>query len=211
MDLASARALPASFILGAFLPAVIGMLPTWYPRPDVLHQTILAAWQPDPVWVSMIQALLVFVLSSKIESDNKSVWWTKLSYLLAVVSSASGHVYTFGSLLMSSEPTTNFIRVYVPFLFAGPEGATQKLASGPWLFLQYDLIIISVSCVSWAYLLTTRCLPKHTRTCRLLPLIFFSGSIVLGPGAAVSLALFWREGHLQRVRSKNPDALKDKK
>ncbi|EED19831.1 conserved hypothetical protein [Talaromyces stipitatus ATCC 10500] len=202
MDTASARALPASFILGALLPAVIGMLPTWYPRADVLHQNILASWQPDPIWVSTIQALLVFVLSSKTRNDLKAVWWTQLSYLLATVSSASGHIYAISSLLASTDPAITFVKVYVPFLFTGPEGATQKLASGPWLFLQYDLIIISISCMSWAYLLTVRVLPENHWVHRLLPIIFLSSSVVLGPGATVSLALFWREGHLRSVRTK---------
>lgn len=202
VDVASARSLPASFILGALLPAVIGMLPTWYPRPDVLHQNILAAWQPDPVWVSIIQALLVFVLSSKTRNDGQAVWWTRLSYLLAALSSASGHIYGMGSILMSADPAITFVKVYVPFLFAGPEGATQKLASGPWLFLQYDLIIISLSCVSWAYLLMLRALPNKAWIRSYLPLIFLSSSAVLGPGATVSLALFWREGYLHSTRTK---------
>ncbi|KAH8596285.1 hypothetical protein B0O99DRAFT_661067 [Bisporella sp. PMI_857] len=203
MGLASARALPASFTLGALLPAVVGMLPTWYPRPDTLHQNILAVWQPDPVWVSLIQSLLVFVLFCT-QNDTKAVWWTRFSYLLAAASSSSGHIYAVGSILASSDPKINFVKVYVPFMVAGPEGANQKLASGPWLFLQYDLIIISASSVSWAYLLTTRCLSKPAGIRILLPVIFLSGSFLLGAGAVVSLALFWREGQLQRVRVKTP-------
>ncbi|KAI9684605.1 MAG: hypothetical protein M1822_005693 [Bathelium mastoideum] len=204
MDLPSARALPVSFALGALLPAVIGMLPTWYPRPDVVHQNILAAWQPDPVWVSIIQAVLVLVLSSTRQNDKKAVWWTKASYLLGAVSSASGHIYAFGSLLMSSDPAMTFIKVYVPFLFAGPEGASLILARGPWLFLQYDLIIISTSCISWAYLLTTRCLPRHAGIRSILPIMFLCGGVIFGPGAVVSLALFWRESQLQAKRAEQP-------
>jgi hypothetical protein len=178
------------------------MLPTWHPRSDELHQNILAAWQLDPVWVSIIQAFLVFMLSSKAQNDMKTIRWTKFSYMLAATSSTIGHIYAVGSLLVSSDPDINLVRAYVPFLFSGPEGASQKLASGPWLFLQYDLIIISVSCVSWAYMLTTRCLAENGRILNLLPLIFLCSSIVLGPGATVSLALFWREGQLQILRMK---------
>ncbi|KUL83284.1 hypothetical protein ZTR_09133 [Talaromyces verruculosus] len=145
VDVGSARSLPASFILGALVPAIVGMLPTWYPRPDVLHQNILAAWQPDPVWVSVLQATQVFILFSRARNDGRAVWWTRLSYLLAALSSAAGHIYGMGSILVSTDPATTITKVYVPYLFAGPEGATQKLASGPWLFLQYDLIIISIS------------------------------------------------------------------
>lgn len=201
VDVGSARSLPASFILGALLPAIVGMLPTWYPRPDVLHQNILAAWQPDPVWVSILQAIQVFMLSSRTRSDGRAVWWTRFSYLLAALSSAAGHIYGMGSILVSTDPAMTITRVYVPFLFSGPEGATQKLASGPWLFLQYDLIIISISCISWAYLLILRTLSCNTWTRIYLLIIFMSSSAILGPGATVSLALFWREGYLSSIRT----------
>lgn len=201
VDVGSARSLPASFILGALVPAIVGMLPTWYPRPDVLHQNILAAWQPDPVWVSVLQATQVFLLFSRARNDGRAVWWTRLSYLLAALSSAAGHIYGMGSILVSTDPAMTISRVYVPYLFAGPEGATQKLASGPWLFLQYDLIIISISCISWVYFLILRTLPGNTWIRSYLPIILLLSSAVLGPGATVSLALFWREGYLSSIRT----------
>lgn len=200
VDVAAARSLPASFIFGALLPAIIGMLPTWYPRSDVLHQNILAAWQPDPVWVSILQAIQVFVLSSRTRNNERAVWWTRLSYLLAALSSATGHIYGMGSILMSTDPAMTIIGVYVPFIFTGPDGAIQKLANGTWLFLQYDLIIISISCISWAYLLVLRTLPFNTWIRSYLLIILMSSSAVLGPGATVSLSLFWREGYLSTKR-----------
>lgn len=210
-ELASARALPLSFSLGALLPAIIGMLPTWYPRPNELHQTVLAAWQPDPVWVSVIQCALVLVFQTTERSNATAVWWARLSYLMAAASSASGHLYTAGSLLLSPDPALGFIRVYVPFLFSGPHEAPERLASGPWLFLQYDLIIISLSSLSWAYVLVDRLVAKEMSIRKLLPILFLVGGAVLGAGAVVSLALFWREGELQRQRALTHIAPKDPK
>jgi hypothetical protein len=200
-ELASARALPLSFSLGALLPAIIGMLPTWYPRSNELHQSVLAVWQPDPVWVSVIQSALVVVFQTTECSDATAVWWARFSYLMAAASSASGHLYTAGSILLSTDPALDFVRVYVPFLFSGPQGAQERLANGPWLFLQYDLIIISLSSLSWAYILVDRLLAKGAIIRRLLPVIFLVGGVVLGAGAVVSLTLLWRERELQRKRA----------
>lgn len=200
-ELASARALPLSFSLGALLPTIIGMLPTWYPRSNELHQTVLAAWQPDPVWVSVIQSALVVVFQTTERSTTTAVWWVRFSYLMAAASSASGHLYTASSLLLSTDPALGFVRVYVPFLFSGPRGAQERLANGPWLFLQYDLIIISLSSLSWAYLLVDRLVAKQASIRKLLPVMFLVGGVVLGAGAVVSLALFWREAELQRKRT----------
>ena len=186
--LASARALPFSFSLGALLPAIIGMLPTWYPRSHELHQSVLAVWQPDPIWVSVIQSALVVVFQTNERSDATAVWWARFSYLMAAACSASGHLYTAGSILLSTDPALGFVRVYVPFLF---------LALSAVRFDHH----ISLSSLSWAYILVDRLLAKETSIRRLLPVIFLVGGVVLGAGAVVSLSLLWREGELQRKRA----------
>jgi hypothetical protein len=201
-ELGAARALPISFALGALLPAIIGMLPTWRPRSDQLHQKILAAWQLDPVWVSLIQVALVAAFShfSTKQSDEKSVRWLQFSYAFAAASSAAGHLYAVSTLLLSSDHRLTLVRVYIPFLFSGPEDAALKLANGPWLFLQYDLIIISLSCLSWAYILADRIIFGQSRMRKVLPLLVFGAGLVCGAGAVVSVVLIWREEILQRER-----------
>lgn len=78
------------------------------------------------------------------------------------------------------------------------EGTT--LVDGPWLFLQYDLIIIALSSISWAFLLVRQLLgPREMSTVR-LALVFLLGHVVIGPGATVSLALYWREVKLEQNR-----------
>ncbi|KAF2137745.1 uncharacterized protein K452DRAFT_329092 [Aplosporella prunicola CBS 121167] len=201
-ELRPSQALPFSFALGALLPAVIGMLPTWYPRPDQLHQQILAAWQPDPIWVAVVQATLTTVLSRlpTEKSDERSVGWLQASYVIAAMSSAVGHMYAFATLMLSSDPRLGFKGAYVPSLFSGPPGAALKLANGPWLFLQYDLIIISLSALSWAYLLVTPIVGKESWVRNLLPLLIMVAGFVFGAGTVVSVILFWREGKMQQER-----------
>lgn len=203
IPLPSARAIPISFAIGALLPAVIGMLPTWFDRSARSHQKILAVWQPDPVWVSVVQTAAVLSLrrfSTGSNKDNEqSFWWTRTSYLIAAASSATGHIYVIARMTLTNDVSLGFTRMYIPFLFTGPAGVeNSKLLSGPWLFLQYDLIIISFSSLSWAYLLTIRLMANKAQCHAPLLCILASSTAVLGPGATVSLALFWREGQLQR-------------
>lgn len=207
VDLGQARALPLSFILGALIPAVVGMAPTWL-GPNVrsaeAHQTILAAWQPDPLWVSWIfmctahAGTRIFGRSADTrDSRRKAYWWVRTSYLVAAISSVLGHLYVMGRIMGSSSDAVSLVRMYVPFPLPGPSGMDDNIfARGPWLFLQYDLIIISLSSVSWAFLLLQQVLQNRRLSRGTLGLILLAGSLTIGPGATVSLALLVRENHL---------------
>ncbi|KAI0157189.1 hypothetical protein GGR52DRAFT_565590 [Hypoxylon sp. FL1284] len=196
-----ARAIPFSFLLGAIVPAVIGMAPTWQEpesRSPTTHQTILAAWQPDPVWVSLIQASLAWIFSqfpSRGDEKPKVYACIRSSYLLGALSSATGHLYTVARVMSSENEGTNFWRMYVPFpgLLNGPSGVSGILIRGPWLFLQYDLIIIGLSSLSWAYYLLSQTRGLSGTGLMLAMLV---GAVTIGPGATVSLALYAREKSL---------------
>ncbi|RYP90069.1 hypothetical protein DL770_003808 [Monosporascus sp. CRB-9-2] len=206
-NLNKARAIPFSFLIGAIIPALIGMAPTWNgpdSRSVIVHQTILAIWQPDPIWVAWIQMGLqnmTWWLRGQTGPDvrkptHNSFLWIRGSYLLAAVSSAVGHLYSVGRVLTSNDPSTNFVRMYVPFPFTGPAGVSDILIRGPWLFLQYDLIIIGLSSMSWAFILLART-PARQRPSKLtLVLLMLAGYVTIGPGATVSLALYAREKRL---------------
>ncbi|KAL0929728.1 uncharacterized protein CTRU02_215371 [Colletotrichum truncatum] len=219
-DVAQAAAVPWSFSIGAILPAVVGMGTTWLgadSRTDATHQLILGLWQPDPVWVSGVQAVVSMIISavrpgrgrgqksksssgpSRRDQAVDAYLWVRFSYLLAAVMSGAGHLYVMGRIFTSNEKNTvAFIRMYVPFLFSGPSGVGENvLVYGPWLFLQYDLIIISLSSLSWVYYLLTsrgdRVPPVSA--CRCFLLLSF-GALTIGPGATVSIALWYRESTL---------------
>ena len=205
MSLADARALPISFAFGAMLPALIGMLPMWVNRSALAHQNILAIWQLDPFWFSACQAAAA-MLFSRLQTPTKkgeqlAVWWTRASYLMAAACSAISHLYAVASII-SNHGSADLIRAYIPSLFRGSSGMGDRLVSGPWLFLQYDLIIIALSSLSWAYLLVKDLVHHVPFAMIALPLILTAGSLVLGPGTAVSVTLFWREGVLQQERVK---------
>ncbi|KAI1136385.1 hypothetical protein F5Y05DRAFT_391157 [Hypoxylon sp. FL0543] len=197
-----ARAIPFGFLLGAVAPAIIGMAPTWNgpeSRTAEEHQNILFAWQPDPIWVSLIQTGIITVIplfhstvgpGSLINATHK---WVRISYLLTAFSSGLGHLYTIANVLTEKSPLATLTRMYVPFPFSGPAGVTNIFAWGPWLFLQYDLIIISLSSLSWAYIILARASDGKSLSHGTLALLMLVGSLTIGPGAIVSLALLARE------------------
>ena len=207
VPLSSAKALPISFALGGLIPAIIGMWPTWYHRSTTAHQNILASWQPDPIWVSIFQIaatnLFRWWSDSASQRDlGKASWWVKMSYAMAAASSAFGHVYVMVIISFSGDPSLRFMRMYFPHLFSGPQGTGHNiLMRGPWLFLQYDFIIISLSSLSWAYLLVSK-MDSNTgmRDTWIMPLIVV-GTLTVGPGATVSLLLYWRETQLSKGSS----------
>ncbi|KAI1078538.1 hypothetical protein F5B20DRAFT_204982 [Whalleya microplaca] len=214
-----ARALPFAFLLGAVLPTVIGMAPTWlgaHSRPPVTHQMIMAAWQPAPIWVAWSLYLFSWLargISGGPESKRpgyiahdedgnvKKIYrWICTSYLLAAVLSALAHWYVFGRIFTSDNPAVKMSRMYIPWLHTGPYGETAAdiMVRGPWLFLQYDVIIIGLSSLSWAFILVRPTpLLKNLSGVR-LALIMFVASVVISPGAIVSIALLIREYYLPK-------------
>ncbi|KAK8115728.1 hypothetical protein PG984_012230 [Apiospora sp. TS-2023a] len=205
-SLEAARALPFAFLLGAVLPAVVGMLPTWYPSRDAqTHQVILAVWQLDPIYVSVTQTILVKVQRSPpgpatLSRQRNAAWWVRFCLVLAAGLSAMAHIYTMVSI--AQFPSLGFASIYVPNLLTGPPDAHHRLANGPWLFLQYDLIIITTSCLSWAFCVTEPQLSAGNKWCSrmLLGLGLIAGTVLLGAGSVVSLVLFFRETSLQQQR-----------
>ena len=190
--------------MGALLPAVIGMLPTWLGptrRSPQYQQNILAAWQPDPLWVSGVQSLFVFIAGKlKMNEARGASRWIRTAFLLAAASSAFGHIYVIGICMSSKKPNLSLSRMYVPLTLDDRTETTDILLRGPWLFLKFDFIIIAISCLSWAYAVLGRLLPENAASRGQLLMILVVGLLIIGPGATVSLGLFWREGKLQGQR-----------
>ncbi|KAL9028249.1 MAG: hypothetical protein Q9196_003361 [Gyalolechia fulgens] len=204
VPLTAACAIPFSFGIGAVLPAVIGMLPMWVERSTIAHQNILAVWQLDPLWVSIIQFTLMSVLSKAFRSGRRnptlSYHWIRASYLAAAMFSAAAHIYAIAFATLSSNPGLSVAGMYVPLVRTAFADAKDQLLNGPWLFLQFDLIIIAIASLSWVYLLLADLMDIQRITRGLLMLAFSIGSVVMGAGATVSMALFWREGLLEQLR-----------
>jgi hypothetical protein len=215
VSLPAVKAIPISFLLGAIIPTVVGMWPTWYHRSPIMHQRILAVWQPDPLWVAGIQLvakhIFAYFQNSKVSDDAAEISrWVKKSYLMAAICSALGHTYVILMISFSTDPSLEFKRMYWPRFFTGPKGTEDNmLVNGPWLFLQYDFIIIALSSLSWAYILVLKTVKDLNQMHMVKLALFFAlGTCILGAGTTVSLALYWREHERIKIIIKKTD--KDK-
>ncbi|KAI1125170.1 hypothetical protein F5Y10DRAFT_247829 [Nemania abortiva] len=207
-DQHAAGALPFSFLLGAILPAILGLAPTWNgpgSRTPESHQNYLAIFQVDPLWVTLTQTLLVALFrwldstggGDGVRSPKTAHRWTRASYLLAAASSAIGRIYTAARLFTSTDEGTNLLRMRVPNSPEGPTGGLpDMLARGTFLYLQFDVPIFELASMGWAFVLLTR-LPNRPRlSAPMLAATMFIGYMTLGAGATVSLALYVRESLL---------------
>jgi hypothetical protein len=144
-------------------------------------------------------AMMALFQSPVAKGNENTSTWIRFSYLVAALSSTTGHIYAVGKIATSSDPKMSLIATYVPKTFTGSsDGLT--LVDGPWLFLQYDLIIIALSSLSWAYILVSDLSSSRNRWELPRICLFVLGFVVLGAGGTVSFALLWREGELQRRR-----------
>ncbi|KAI1879705.1 hypothetical protein JX265_002659 [Neoarthrinium moseri] len=215
VDLHKARALPLAFILGAAAPMIVLMAPTWLgpeARSPASQQMIVALFQPSPVLFSLL--LTLFTRTSEYVGrdgrnirpdgprDNRVVRrWVQGSYLAATAVSVIGRLYVLIRVFTAeNSDSVNLLRMYVPHPFSGPVGTTEVLAGGPWLFLQWDSIIISLASSFWALVL----LEKDgvvRESIAIVAVVLAAGSVVLGPGATATMALYLRESQLpERIK-----------
>ncbi|KAK3291019.1 uncharacterized protein B0H64DRAFT_411154 [Chaetomium fimeti] len=203
-DVHRARALTPGFLLGVVVPTTIVMLPTWVARSAESHQTIVAIFMLSPFWVSGItiaatkaSAWLSGLSSSTRRNKAAATWWVKAVHLQTAAVSAAAHLYVMYRVFFPTNPEVlNLTRMYLPLPPNGPIGVTDNITSGSWLFLQFDHIFISLSSLSWALLLLEKT-PLAARFGRGgLVLLLLVSALLIGPGATVSMALYFREGHL---------------
>lgn len=210
MDLHKARSLAVAFLFGAVVPMLLLMAPTWLgpqARSSAAQQTIIAFFQPSPIYVSCILTTTTGVsayLSSRRSpgtvvggDEGQASRWVRGLYLIAAAVSTLGHLSVLGRVFTATDKdSVNLTRMYIPFPFAGPAGTSEVLVRGSWLFLQWDNIIISLASTSWAFILLKGTALARKYTTSTILLVFLLGFVVLGPGATVTLALYLREGYL---------------
>lgn len=203
-DVNRARALTPGFLLGVVAPTAIVMLPTWVPRSAEAHQTIVAVFMLSPFWVSgiILATTKVFAWFSSLSSSSRrnkgaATWWIKAVHLQTALVSAAAHLYVMYRVLLPTNPeVVNLARMYLPLPPNGPIGVTDNITAGSWLFLQFDHIFISLSSLSWALLLLEKT-PLRAQFGRGgLFLTLLVSALLIGPGATVSMALYFREDHL---------------
>lgn len=209
-----------AFWLGAVVPMLVLMAPTWLgpeARSTATQQTIIALFQPTPVYFSCIMDAVTHVAPSlsinngdgvggvgsgkKKKEKNQAKSWLRGTYLVAAILSGLGHLYVMARGITTQESqAVSLIHMYLPFPSSGPSAVSAALVRGTWLFLQWDNVVITLASLLWASVLLsqTRLMRKSNRSKILLLLI--TASVALGPGTAVTLTLYVRESHLVEGR-----------
>lgn len=90
-----------------------------------------------------------------------------------------------------------FARVYVPDPASVQRATDDTVAKGAMLFMQYDNLIIMTTCAIWIYLLLQPYFHFEGVVRKFAALAGLAlGTVILGPGAMVSIGLWWREDSL---------------
>ena len=120
------------------------------------------------------------------------------SYVFGGLISASSHIYTLAVALFSNDQSARFGRLFIPSPSSVISGSIENILHGGLLFLQYDYIIISVSCALWVYAFieTDQVFPDMQGRIVAIALILCF-MLLLGPGGTVCGALWLREKNLR--------------
>ena len=154
-----------ALLIGFILPSILMCLPA----PSVLSyeqkQTYIAIWQLFPIWVSMVQAVLPYVMpkpvktSSTKSSGSQELHSMKILYVGLLIIAGFGQAATatliatstFFPDLFASEfkGAFNPSSVFLPAAVS-PSTKMLSIGSGTHLLLQYDELIGSGAMVLWS-------------------------------------------------------------
>jgi len=150
---------------------------------------VTALWQFFPLWMWAAKAGHLFFRPSS--RYNTSGYWTvQATFIFTFIMSAISHI----AALWVSRGSPELLKyLYVPPI-SPPDPATTTLHLATHVFFQWDAIFIFVSS-----LLGTLWFACNAKQVALIALWDVIASVVVGPGAAVSGVLLWREWRLNGV------------
>ena len=130
-----------------------------------------------------------FSRNSDSEHLEITPWTTRLAsvdlWIVFALCSTVTHVYVISKALWAAD--LRLWVMYVPNGFAGTPGTDDILVRGPWLFLQYDLIIMAISSLSWAFALLCHAFKGESSfSPGKVGLMMTVGALTIGPGGTVS-------------------------
>ena len=211
VPLHEAKALVSTTLIGSLLPLIL-MLPPLIDCRVETQQAFSAVFQLTPVIFVAIQYVSARCIALRTKDRHELDVERPLIYLAFIstgICSAVAHIYSLATSFFSQDPATAFSRVYIPSPTRVDLSISNKITEGGLLFLQYDFLVISLTCVLYTYLL----LEPQSRAIKSFVLADYEQSglgkfammlmvmlttIVFGPGAAVSFALAVREDSLPK-------------
>lgn len=189
-----------------------------FPAPSVLNydlkQYLVAFWQFFPVWVSLVQGAVAYLLptglgeeeeeASKLRPNIIMMRWMRPLYAGLLTAATLGQSKTLSLVwtsiflpgLFASEfrGVFDFSKVFVPAA-SSPFTPMPSIGAGALLFLQYDYFVASASMALWSTLLFVNTYRNGT-TRRRLAVLFAGGLGVLavsGPMGYATVMLWARD------------------
>jgi hypothetical protein len=171
-----ARAEAALFaVLGGFILPSVLMLTLQDP-------VVTAAWQFFPVWMWALQAVHLLIRPSS-RHHTSGYWTVQATFIFTFITSAISHIAAIGA----TQDLGLLRDLYVPPIVP-PDPATTSLHLATHVFLQWDAVFALGSS-----LLGTLWFASDAKQATLIALWDVVATAVVGPGAAVSGVLLWRE------------------
>jgi len=198
--LPEAQALAPSLLLASYVPVVIAMgAPLVFASDPATVQGITAAFQSGPVVFVVFQKLLSLVLpqlrgSCEREDDLIARWHVKLAYLISAVVCGMTHLYCLVSIALAGKGSSiSFSGVFLPNPDSVIPGSDMNLPEGSTLFMHFDNLFISITCIFWAGFVLRERVGGVKFRLTLAVFVLAVGCFVLGPGATLSAALYLSE------------------
>ena len=178
IDQAKAEAALFAVLVGYALPTVLLF--------TLQDPMVTALWQFFPFWMWAAKAGHLFFRPSS--RYNTSGYWTvQATFIFTFVMSAIPHI---AALWMTEGDPKLLKYLYVPPI-SPPDPATTTLHSATHVFFQWDAVFMLGSS-----LLGTLWFASGAKQAVLIALWGVVASVVVGPGAAISGVLLWREWRL---------------
>lgn len=198
VPLNEAKALLPTTALGLFLPLLLILPPIMGCRVEH-QQALIALFQFSPLIFVLIQRIVARLFKAlnehrSLSDSNKQ--FVMASYIFAGLSSAAAHLYVLKISLFAQNTRVAFSRVFIPSMVKIDPQAPSKITEGAHLFLQFDWIIINLTCMLYIYFLLEAHLETLIRHMNIssisgkvvILLLITITTVILGPGAAVSFA-----------------------
>lgn len=198
--LPEAQALVPSILLASYVPLVIAIgAPLVFASAPATVQGITAAFQFGPVVFVMFQKLLSLFLpqmrgSCQREDDLIARWYVKLAYLISAVVCGLTHLYCLVSITLAGKGSSiSFSGVFLLNPDSVIPGSDMNLPEGSTLFMHFDNLFISVTCIFWAGVELRKIIGGARFRLTLAVIVLAVSCFILGPGATLSTALYLSE------------------
>jgi hypothetical protein len=153
---------------------------------------VTAAWQFFPVWMWMARAAHLFIRPSSRYKNTSGYWTVQATFIFTFLVSAISHI----AVIRSVKDFTLLKNLYVPPIVS-LDPATTNLQRAVHVTLQWENVFTLGSS-----LLGTLWFARNAKQVVLIALWNVIATLVVGPGAAVSGVLLWRERALNGAREK---------